>query len=117
MAENVVALRDHPDSWMHLPPEVERLVPALVARLGGRDERLEADRVEELVLRGDRHDWLAYLDEVAELAERAPNDPRLDADRTLLAVILADQYELIQAVLDLDPEADARRRRLRAIGA
>lgn len=108
---------DHPDGWMHLPPEVEALVPSLVVKLGDRDAGLEADRVEELILRGDRHDWLDYLDEVSELAERRPSDPRFEADRALLAAILADQYELIRAVLDLDAEADERRLRLRELAA
>jgi hypothetical protein len=60
----------HPDAWLFLPPEVEGLVPSLLARLaadgGGSSADVERDeryRIETLILEGDAEQWRAFLRE------------------------------------------------------
>jgi hypothetical protein len=81
----------HPDAWLFLPPEVEALVPRLLARLA--------------VTGGGSPD-----DEI--VAEYAGDDAEA---RRVLASILDDQFLLARAVVDLEPaDLDARRRLARA---
>jgi hypothetical protein len=110
----------HPDSWLFLPPEVEALVPALMARLatsgGGSPEEVERDlrdRIESLVLEGDAESWRVFLhDATRTVAEYAGDDAEA---RSLLASILDDQFLLARAVVDLQPvDLDARRQLARA---
>ncbi len=94
---------------MHLPPEVELLVPELVSRIappGTTDPEAERERIETLLLAGDPVRWLGYLRERGGLVEAAAHggDADADADVAELATILRDQLALIQVALDLDPE-------------
>ena len=70
-------LRD--DSWLSLTPEPERLLPeARAALLSGVAPppvalvRAERAAAEQLVLRGRRAQWVAWLRESAALAARHP---------------------------------------------
>jgi len=110
----------HPDAWLFLPPEVEALVPRLLARLaatgGGSPEEVERDlrfRIETLILEGDAEQWRRFLREATEMvAEYAGDDAEA---RRMLASILDDQFLLARAVVDLDPiDVDARRQLARA---
>jgi hypothetical protein len=110
----------HPDAWLFLPPEVEALVPRLLARLavtgGGSPEDVERDlrqRIETLILQGDAEEWRTFLREATEMvAEYAGDDAEA---RRVLASILDDQFLLARAVVDLEPaDLDARRRLARA---
>jgi hypothetical protein len=109
----------HPDAWLFLPPEVEALVPPLLARLAadggspGDIERDLRDRIETLILEGDAEQWRAFLREATEVVARyAGGDTEA---RTLLASILDDQFLLARAVVDLDhTDLEARERLARA---
>jgi hypothetical protein len=110
----------HPDAWLFLPPEVEALVPRLLARLAatedGSAQEVERDlrhRIETLVLEGDAEQWRSFLREATDTVTRYAGD---DAEaRTVLASILDDQYLLARAVIDLeDRDLDARARLARA---
>jgi len=64
------------DAWLSLTPEPERELPAAVATLrtggpGAEAVDRERARVERLVVRARRRNWLAYLGDVVELIERA----------------------------------------------
>jgi hypothetical protein len=97
----------HPDTWLFLPPEVEALVPPLLARLatvgGGSPDDVERDlrrRIETLILEGDAEQWRTFLREAtAMVAEYAGDDAEA---RTVLASILDDQFLLARAVVDLE---------------
>ena len=112
----------HPDAWLFLPPEVEALVPRLLARLattgGGSPDEVERElryRVETLILEGDAERWRSFLREAtAMVAEYAGDDAEA---RSLLASILDDQFLLARAVLDLEPPDLEARRRLVSAGA
>ena len=110
----------HPDAWLFLPPEVEALVPPLMARLatagGGSPEDIERDlryRIETLILGGDAEQWRTFLHEATRMvAEYAGDDAEA---RTVLAAILDDQFLLARAVVDLEPsDLDARGQLARA---
>jgi hypothetical protein len=110
----------HPDAWLFLPPEVEALVPPLLARLavtgGGSPAAVERDlryRVETLILEGDAEGWRQFLREATQtVAEYAGDDAEA---RTVLASILDDQFLLARAVVDLEPtDLEARRQLVRA---
>jgi hypothetical protein len=110
----------HPDAWLFLPPEVEALVPPLLARLsasgGGSPENVERDlrdRIETLILEGDAEHWRSFLREATEMvAEYAGDDAEA---RRVLASILDDQFLLARAVVDLEhADLDARRHLARA---
>ena len=110
----------HPDAWLFLPPEVEALVPSLLARLAaigggspGDVERDLRDRIETLILEGDAEQWRTFLREAAEtVAEYAGDDAEA---RTAVASILDDQFLLARAVVDLDDtDLDAREQLARA---
>ena len=104
----------HPDSWLFLPPEVEALVPPLMARLAGTGgsspDDFERDlryRIETLILEGDAEQWRTFLREATQMvAEYAGDDAEA---RTVLASILDDQFLLARAVVDLEhTDLDAR---------
>jgi hypothetical protein len=112
----------HPDAWLFLPPEVEALVPALLARLaatgGGAPDEVERDlrdRVETLILEGDVEQWRVFLREATDMVAQYAGD---DAEaRTVLASVLDDQFLLVRAVVDLDGADRAARRQLARAGA
>jgi hypothetical protein len=106
----------HPDAWLFLPPEVEALVPPLLARLagtgGGSPDDVERDlryRIETLILEGDAEQWRGFLREATGMvAEYAGDDAEA---RTVLASVLDDQFLLARAVVDLeDADLEARGR-------
>jgi hypothetical protein len=110
----------HPDTWLFLPPEVEALVPSLMARLastgGGSPDDVERDlrhRIETLILEGDAEQWRTFLREATStVTEYAGDDTEA---RTVLASILDDQFLLSRAVVDLEPaDLDARELLVRA---
>jgi hypothetical protein len=110
----------HPDAWLFLPPEVEALVPPLLARLAavggaaaGDVERDLRYRIETLILQGDAEQWRGFLREAAgTVAAYAGDDVEA---RRVLASILDDQFLLARAVLDLDrTDLDAREQLVRA---
>jgi len=110
----------HPDAWLFLPPEVEALVPTLMARLATSGDRTPEeverdlrDRIESLIVEGDAEKWRAFLhDATRTVAEFAGDDTEA---RSLLASILDDQFLLARAVVDLGPtDLDARRKLARA---
>jgi hypothetical protein len=110
----------HPDAWLFLPPEVEALVPSLLARLaatgGGSPDEVEDGlhhRIETLILEGDAEQWRGFLREATEMvAQYAGSDTEA---RTVLASILDDQFLLARAVVDLeDTDLDAREQLARA---
>ena len=110
----------HPDAWLFLPPEVEALVPTLLARLaasgGGSPDEVERElrhRIETLILEGDAERWRAFLREATEMvAEYAGEDAEA---RRVLASILDDQFLLARAVVDLErADLDARQDLARA---
>ena len=108
------------DRWRFLTPEVERLVPSLVAALApsaglsvSADE-LEA-RLDELVRDGTPDEWFAELRRCRTLLEAAVAG---DAPGPLvhrLALILREQYLLAPAVVDPVPDSDAELARLDAL--
>jgi len=112
----------HPDGWLFLPPEVEALVPRLLARLaetgGGSPDEVERDlrdRIETLILEGDAEQWRSFLRGVAAMvAEYAGEDAEA---RRVLASVLDDQFLLVRAVLDLEPPDLEARGRLAQAGA
>ena len=110
----------HPDAWLFLPPEVEALVPTLLARLaasgGGSPDEVERElryRIETLILEGDAERWRSFLREATEMVAEYAGD---DADaRRVLASILDDQFLLARAVVDLErADLDARQDLARA---
>jgi hypothetical protein len=112
----------HPDEWLFLPPEVEALVPHLLARLAaGRGaspddvERDLRDRIETLILEGDAERWRAFLHEAATVVIEYAGDD--DEARKVLASILDDQFLLARAVVDLEPTDLETRRQLARAGA
>ena len=111
----------HPDAWLFLPPEVEALVPTLMARLatsGGSPEEVERDlrdRIESLIVEGDAEKWRAFLhDATRTVSEYAGDDTEA---RSVLASILDDQFLLARAVVDLGPTDLEARRKLARAGA
>ena len=100
---------------MHLPPEVEALLPGLLARVTARgpepiDALREQELVEHLILTGDAETWLDYLRRAAALLDRADPTRADPEDHATIREILRDQFELIQAALDLG-EADLETKR------
>jgi hypothetical protein len=112
----------HPDEWLFLPPEVEALVPQLLARLapsrGASSDDVEGelrDRIETLILEGDAEQWREFLRETTQIVTQYGGD---DAEaRTVLAAILDDQFLLARAVVDLEPSDLEARRQLARAGA
>jgi hypothetical protein len=59
-------------AWLSITPEPERELPDAIAALRGSSVPAERARVEQLVLRGSRRAWTAYLSDALELARDAP---------------------------------------------
>lgn len=89
------------DAWLGLVPEIERLAPALVARIEGDGAGLALRiRIERLIRAGDADAWMELLRDLGDrYADRAGGD---DAALTL-AEILRDQYRLAPGVLEMAP--------------
>jgi hypothetical protein len=97
----VAAVSSDRRSWLSITPEPERVLPAAIATLRARGvpsrEAVSSERrrVERLVLRGSRRDWLLWLGEARRIAERAADDDALAATaRDALDVI--DNHDALQ---------------------
>ena len=104
----------HPDAWLFLPPEVEALMPELLAELTGRSNDSELSRIEDIIVTGDLEQWRDYLRGAA--ADLASYDGAAQAERERAAAILDDQFILARAVVDLEPEDVVAREQLAGIG-
>ena len=112
----------HPDAWLFLPPEVEALVPTLLARLsasgGGSPDEVERElryRIETLILEGDAEQWRTFLREATGMVAAYAGD---DTEaRALLASILDDQFLLARAVVELEHADIGARKQLSRAGA
>ena len=88
------------DAWLSITPEPERELPAAVAalRAGGRpgdgDVAAERRRVEELVTRGSRRAWSAYMADAAALAQAASADGELAGARELVLDVIDNHDKL-----------------------
>jgi len=75
------------NEWLSLTPEPERELPETVAtlradgRAGWAAVEHERARVERLVVRARRGAWLSYLDEVAQMVDRADPDTEGEVER------------------------------------
>ncbi len=92
--------------WLSITPEPERELPEAVATLarGGVPNAAlvarEAARIERLVLRGSRRQWLAYLRRVAELIEcnAGATDPAVVCARERAAAVISNHDNLMLAL-------------------
>jgi hypothetical protein len=104
-------------AWLSLTPEPERNLPELLARLGGRSPRLEADRMSRIVLRGTPRRWLRHLDRAAAFALEVADGTR-DGDPELALVVVEVVLDHDRMLIGLPGRAyhrtSERRRALRA---
>jgi hypothetical protein len=115
--------RERLDSWLFLPPELEREGPALLALLDepaspGRALHARRLEVEQLVLAGTPERWRAYLRASGEhvravLAAGPPPEVRDAALR--LAAMLLEQQLLAPGVPHWELADDDERARLEAV--
>jgi hypothetical protein len=115
--------RDRLDTWLFLPPELEREGPALLALLDdpddpGRTLRGRVREVEELVLAGTPERWRQYLrargEQVAAvLAGEPPGAVRAAALR--LTAMLLEQQLLAPGVPHWQIGDDGERARLEQV--
>jgi len=107
------------DDWLGLTPEVERLGPVLVDRIAaaiGEDPAaVSGDAVAGVIRDGDATAWMALLGDLGRLVERGRGAGCAEAETTILAEILRDQYRLAPGVLDLGADDEARWARLEEI--
>jgi hypothetical protein len=87
--------------WLSLTPEPERELPPIVAALrsgapggSGAVER-ERTTVEEIVLRGEEHDWLGYLSEAVRLLLDSPAVGLSAEQRQAALEVLANHHRLL----------------------
>jgi hypothetical protein len=115
--------RDRLDTWLFLPPELEREGPALLALLDdpAAPERALAARereVEELVLAGTPERWRVYLRERGEQARAVlagEPAPAVRAAALRLAAMLLEQQLLAPGVPHWQIADDAERAQLEAL--
>ena len=115
--------RDRLDSWLFLPPELEREGPALIALLDepeapGRSLLLREREVEALVLAGTPERWRGYLracgDRVGAVLAADP-PPAVRATALRLAAMLLEQQLLAPGVPRVQVGDEAERDRLEAL--
>jgi hypothetical protein len=93
-------------AWLSVTPEPEYALPEAVATLsaGGRataqDVAAERARVEQLVLRGRRRRWDAYLHRIVELivAREGDHDPDVVRARHTATAVIENHHNLLQAL-------------------
>ena len=115
--------RDRLDSWLFLPPELEREGPALIALLDepeapGRSLLLREREVEALVLAGTPERWRDYLRERGEQVARVlagDPPPAVRAAALRLAAMLLEQQLLAPGVPHALVADDGERARLEAL--
>ena len=106
--------------WRFLTPEVERLVPALVASLApaagatASAAELEA-RLDELVRDGTPGEWFAELRRCRTLLDAAAAGGAPEPLVHRLALVLREQYLLAPAVLEAVPHGEGELARLDAL--
>jgi hypothetical protein len=115
--------RDRLDTWLFLPPELERDGPALLGLLDDpaapeRTRAARASEVEALVVGGTPERWRGYLRELGELVSRAlagepPSEVRAAGLR--LAAILLEQQLLAPGVPHWQVADEGERRRLEGL--
>jgi hypothetical protein len=89
---------------LRLVPEPERVLPEPVASLReGRavpapdSVRREHERIESVILHGSARDWLRYLSEAAQLAQR-PVPRELAPAALTVAEVVRDHHRLLQGL-------------------
>ena len=88
------------DAWLSITPEPERELPAAVAalRAGGRAPEsavaAERRRMEELITRGTRRAWSAYMADAAALARAASAEGELAGARELVLDVIDNHDKL-----------------------
>jgi hypothetical protein len=115
--------RDRLDSWLFLPPELERDAPELLALLDepaspGRTLHARRLEVEELVLAGTPGRWRAYLrasgEHVRAVLEGDP-PPAVRAAALRLTALLLEQQLLAPGVPHWQLADDDERARLEGV--
>ena len=91
------------DRWLFLTPEVEREVPRLLAELDQAAERVEQQRIADLIHRGTVRSWFGYLRDCRERLERAVSGGGDAAKVRRLALVLREQYLLVPSIRDEQP--------------
>jgi hypothetical protein len=115
--------RDRLDTWLFLPPELEREGPALIALLDdpgapGRSRHEREREVEQLVLAGSPERWRAYLrarGEQVRMVLAAEPPPAARAAALRLTAMLLEQQLLAPGVPHLQLADDDERERLEAV--
>jgi hypothetical protein len=114
--ERLAGSRARRHGWLFLTPEVEREVPALLARLdpAGPSRGREQARIGALVVAGDEGAWFGYLRACRRRLDGACAAGADPAAAERLAAVLLEQYLLAPSVRDLDA---VDRREERALAA
>jgi hypothetical protein len=97
-----------PRSWLSVTPEPERELPDALATLrheGTPPEEAverERERIEGLILRGRRRDWVAYMGEALATAERARDvdDPDVERAREVAETVIVNHNNLLLGLPD-----------------
>ena len=110
-------------AWLSVTPEPERLLPDAVATLarGARppagDVERERERLERLIRRARRRDWLAYLSGALALAleRRGAADADVIRARRLAVDVISNHHRLLLGIPGADgPQTAAERAQLAA---
>lgn len=85
--------------WLSLTPEPERELPEVLAALRpGGEAGAERRRLEEVVLRGEERDWLAYLSEAVRLLLGSPQARLGERRRAAALEVLANHHRLLLGI-------------------
>ena len=97
-----------PRSWLSVTPEPERELPDALATLRHHgippEEAVDRERkrIERLILRGRRADWLTYMSEALDTAERARDvdDPDVEHARAVARQVINNHNNLLLGLPD-----------------